>query len=136
MAFYKQMYLAYMDEKGIKYTDRDEFVVRVSYAGDNMKSIPVYVFFDKDGDPLVTFRCWDIVRIPEAKKQAAINYCNELHNKYRWVKFYIDSDNDVVAQIDSYVDEYTCGYVCSSLVSRTVNIVDDAYPGFMRLLYN
>ncbi|MBR5095030.1 MAG: YbjN domain-containing protein [Oscillospiraceae bacterium] len=135
MAIYKQLYLAYMDQKGIRYTDRDDRTVRVVYTGDNLKSIPVYVFFDKDGEGLVTLRCWDIAKIPESKKTAAILACNELNNKYRWVKFYVDSDNDVCAQIDAYIDEETCGYECASLVNRVVNIVDEGYPVFMRVLW-
>ena len=60
--------------------------------------------------------------------------CNELNNKYRWVKFYLDDDSDVVAQIDAYVDDETCGGECLSLVRRMVNIVDGGYPTLMQAL--
>ena len=65
-----------------------------------------------------------------------INVCNELNRKFRWVKFYIGSDGDVNAQIDAYIDEESCGFICKSLVSRTVNIVNEGYPTFMKALWS
>ena len=128
MLRYKQLFMDYMDANGVKYSDVREDVVKVVYIGDNLKTIPVYVFFDKDGDPLVCFKCWDIAKIGEHGMAAAIIACNGLNKKYRWVKFYLDDDNDIVAQIDAYVDEATCGSECLNLVKRVVNIVDEGYP--------
>lgn len=127
MTDYKQLFLDYMDANGVKYTDVREDVVKVVYTGDNLKSIPVYVFFDKDGDPLVCFKCWDIARLNDSKKAYGIIKCNTLNKKYRWVKFYLDDDNDIVAQIDAYVDEKTCGSEYLALVRRMVGIVDEGY---------
>ena len=134
MANYKNLFMRYMDDEGIKYTDVKENVVKVVYTGDNLKSIPIFVFFDKDGDPLVSFKCWEIANFKD-KEAVGIITCNQLNNQYRWVTFYVDDDADVITQIDSYVDENTCGPICMSLVRRMVNIVDEAYPEFMRALW-
>ncbi len=135
MANYKQLFINYMETNGIKYTDRNEYSVKVSYSGDNMQSIPVYVFFDEDGDPLVTFKCWDIANF-KSKTAAGMLACNTMNNEYRWVKFYIDDDCDVICSCDAYIDAGTCGSECLSLVQRVVSICDKAYPTFMRALYN
>jgi hypothetical protein len=134
MANYKELFKRYMDIEGIKYEDRDEFLVKVTYSGDNLKSIPVYVFFDKDGDPLVQFKCWDIANFKE-KEAKGILACNEINKQYRWVKFYLDDDADIVASIDAYIDASTCGEECLSLVRRVVNITDAAYPTFAKAVW-
>lgn len=135
MANYKNLFMRYMDRNNVKYTDVREDVVKVVYTGDNLKSIPVYVFFDKDGDPLVCFKCWDIAKFPDGKIANGVIACNMLNKKYRWVKFYLDDDKDIVAQIDAYVDEETCGSECLNLVKRTVNIVDEGYEIIAKALW-
>ncbi|MCD7769359.1 MAG: YbjN domain-containing protein [Oscillospiraceae bacterium] len=134
MADYKGLYMQYMDENGIKYRDVKENVVRVTYGGDHLASIPVYVFFDKDGDPMVSFRCWEIANLKE-KPEKGVRACNDLNAEYRWVKFYIDKDCDVICQADAYVDEESCGEICRRMVSRIVSIADDAYPVLMKALW-
>lgn len=138
MANYKQIYMRYMDDNGIKYSEVQgrENVVKVVYTGDNLNSIPVFVFFDKDGEGMVTLKCWDIANFKGNKLAAGLIACNDMNDKYRWVKFYVDKDGDIIAQIDAYIDERTCGYECASLVRRVVNITDEAYPTFMKALWS
>ena len=136
MANYKAEYLRYMDEKGIKYRDRNETVVSVGYSADNMKSVDVIVEFDKEGKNLVTFHSWSIGKFADdAKYSRALVVCNEMNKKFRWVKFYLDNDRDVTVQADAIVDIETVGRECAELVSRIVNISDEAYPEFMRVLW-
>ena len=134
MANYKQLFMSYMDKEGIKYTDRGDNVVKVVYSGDNLKSIPVYVFFDKDGGPMVQLRCWEIANFKDKEAKALIA-CNEMNSTYRWVKFYLDKDADIISECDAYLDEYTCGEECLNLVRRVVNITDDAYPTFAKAMW-
>ncbi|MCD8087835.1 MAG: YbjN domain-containing protein [Oscillospiraceae bacterium] len=134
MADYKKLFMEYMDDKGIKYKNVKDFVVQVTYSGDHLKTIPVYVFFDKDGDPMVSFKCWEIANFKE-KPEKGVATCNDLNAEYRWVKFYIDKDSDVICQADAYVDEESCGEICRKMVSRVVNISDDAYPVLMKALW-
>ena len=132
---YKQLFLDYMNAEGIRYTDEGENRVRVSYSGDNLKSIPVYVFFDKDGDPIVRFVCWDVANFKN-KDERGIKACNELNAKWRWVKFYVDKDSDIIVECDAYVDAETCGETCMRLVRRMVNITDEAYPDIAKALWS
>lgn len=135
MANYKQLFMNYMDREGIKYTDNGEFSVRIVYNGDNMQSIPVVVHFDKDGDNMVQFHCWEIGNFKD-KFAAGVLAANEMNAKYRWVKFYIDDDKDMVCSTDAYIDYDSCGEECMSLVRRVVNITDEAYPTFMKALWS
>lgn len=134
MNMYADFFKEYMDENGIKYTERDERIVKVVYNGDNLKSIPVFVFFDEDGDGLVQLKCWEIANF-KGKESKALVVCNELNNKYRWVKFYLDDDADILVSIDAIIDAATCGEECMSLVRRVVNITDEAYPEIAKALW-
>lgn len=127
MLHFAQMFVDYMDQEDIKYTVSSDNVIKVTYTGDNLDSIPVYVIFDEEGDEYVEFKCWDIANFKN-REAKAIEVCNELNAKYRWVKFYMDSDKDIIVSIDAVVDSATCGEECLSLVRRVVNITDEAYP--------
>ncbi len=131
---YKDEYMRYMDDNGIKYTDRSEHVVRVSYSGDNMRSIPVNVFFDEDGDNIVQLCCYEIARFKGDRIANGLIVCNALNQKYRWVKFYLDSDNDVRAELDAYISSGTAGEECANLVRRVVSIVDKSYPTIIKAI--
>jgi hypothetical protein len=136
MADYKNLFTRFLDRNDIKYSEPKDNVVKVVYTGDNLKTIPIFVFFDADGDPLVSLKCWEIANFRDEKYASGIIACNDLNKEYRWVCFYIDDDHDVVAQIDAYVDEETCGNICTSLVKRMVNIIDDGYPKIMEALWS
>ena len=136
MANYKETYLRYMDSKGIKYTDLGENLVRVSYSCSNIKSVPVIVVFDKDGENLVQFVCTEVAAFKDDKLAPGLVVCNAMNAKYRWVKFYLDSDQDVRVEADALVSMDSVGEECAQMVSRMVNIIDAAYPEFMRALWN
>ena len=61
-------------------------------------------------------------------KEKALEICNSLNCEYRWIRFYVDEDLDIVASIDAYLDAYTCGEMCMDYIRRIVSIVDEAYP--------
>ena len=135
MADYCSAVIKHLEKKEIKYRKIDDNTLRISYTGDNLDSIPINVIFDEDGDPYVAFRCWDISKIKDSKREKAIMLCNDLNCRYRWVKFTVDKDNDVVAANDAQIDLFTAGEEVLMLVRRMVNIVDEAYPEFMKLLW-
>lgn len=134
MATYKQLFMQYLDANDIKYTDLKEFVVKIVYNGDNLQTIPVYVFFDEDGDPIVQLKCWNIANF-KGKEGVGIAACNKANKEYRWITYCIDDDADVVASIDAYISADTCGDECLRLVRRMVNITDTVYPIFMKAMW-
>lgn len=134
MGKYKDAFLRHMDSEGIKYTDLDEVAVRISYNVDNVeKGISVVAIFDKDDSHYATFRCWDVGSFDGEKKTAGMAVCNEMNKQYRWCKFFMDDEGKVTAQIDAIFDMGSVGPVCLEMVRRMVNIVDEAYPAFMKV---
>lgn len=61
--------------------------------------------------------------------------CNALNVQYRWVKFCIDKDNDVMVEDDAIVNPDTAGEECFELLARTVDILKDAKPIIMAGIY-
>ncbi len=135
MANYKSLFTRYLDMKDIRYSEPNDNVVRIAYSGDNLKTIPVFVFIDEDGEPIFQFKCWDIANF-KGKEAKGIMACNDLNNEYRWVSFSLDKDADIIASIDAFVTEDSCGEIGLALVRKVVNIVDDAYPTFAKSMWS
>ena len=134
MADYKKIFLAYLNENNIHYSDHSEFAVRIPYSGQNLKNIPMFVSFHKDGLALANIKCFEIAGF-KGKEDIALRLCNDLNNRFRWLKFYVDPDADIIASLDTYVDEHNCGFFCLDLVKRSVSIIDEAYPLITRALW-
>lgn len=135
MANYKAAFMKYLDNHGVKYDDQNETIVSLSYKAENMDSVRVYVGFDSDGENLVTFKSYSIGHVKDDKLSAALVACNAMNAQFRWIKFYIDDDQDIACQCDALVDMESVGSECLQLVERMVGIMDDAYPEFMKAFW-
>ena len=135
MADFKSIFISYMEQHNVKYVNVNENLVCVTYHGDNMKSISILIRFSEENDPWAQIACIEIANFKD-KEDIGIRLCNELNNKYRWLKFYLDKDADVIASLDTYIDEDTCGFFCLDLVRRAVTIIDEVYPQIAKTLWN
>lgn len=128
----------YLQGEGIKldqYGDENE-VVQVRYSADNVDRVEVKLFFDSDNRS-VAVRSFNLCKVPENKKPAVYAACSKLNDKFRWVKFYIDEDdNTVTAAMDAIIQLDSCGEESKELIHRTVGIVDDAYPDLMKAIWS
>lgn len=131
MLRYKQIFTQYLDIKGVNYTEPREDVVKVVYSSNNLSSIPVFAFFDKDGDNMAEFKCFDIINMKD-KESAGILACNELNTNYRWVKFYLDEDADIICDADMIFNEANCGEVCENIMDRMADIIEKSFPTFAK----
>ena len=132
-----RLFCDYLDQKKVKYTKLDSDAVKLSYTGKNCPSIDVTFVFGDDGRD-VEIRSYSIAKInAEDPKQhlGALIACSEMNKKYRWIKFYLDDDNEITAEDDAVIDPYTTGEECYKLLGHMVNIVDKAYPLFMKVVW-
>jgi len=127
MQKHAQLFIDYMNENEIKYTEQKDNVLKVAFNGENIDSISVFVFFDKEGAPMVQFKCWEIMNF-KGNREKAVEICNTLNCEYRWITFCVDSDLDIIASIDAYLDANSCGKMCMDYVFRMISIIDEAYP--------
>ena len=133
-----EAYIKLMDEQGIRHdsiftlkTGRFDVESRWDL---NETTISVRAVFDDDGHT-VAIRCFRLARAKDDRFVNILKTCNELNNRFRWVKFTIDDDNDINMEIDCIVNEETAGEVVLELVQRLCGIADEAYPELMKAIY-
>lgn len=129
-----QFFTDYLDKKKITYSITDEDRVSVQFHGEKMSSINVDVIFGDDGED-VAMRAFSIAKVPQEKNIKCCLACSKLNAMFRWVKFYVDDDAEITAAHDAIIDPCTTGSECYKLLMRVGHIVDQAYPLFMKVLW-
>ncbi len=116
-----------LDEESKIYNVNDERnVVTLNYKGEHFDSLTFTFFFDDDGAS-VGVRVYSIVKFQKNQLADAYQFCNEMNNKYRWLKFYVDSDDEFTAAMDAVISVESAGDECYEILTRTVSIVDSVY---------
>lgn len=126
------------EEAGLKYTrhDSESPVFEVPFGGGDFAyaHVAIYVIIDEDGESAHVCTS-TIASIPEEKTAEMLQVINGLHDRLRWTRFYIDKDNDLVADADLIIDGVYAGAMCTKIVQRTASVIDDAYPEIMKVLW-
>ena len=65
----------------------------------------------------------------------AVMACNQLNRRFRFVKFVVDDDNDVMALSDAILDPNSAGDECFELLVRSLKIIKEARPQIMKVIY-
>ncbi|MCI6093894.1 MAG: YbjN domain-containing protein [Christensenellales bacterium] len=128
------------DREGIKYTTNTlssgSSYVSASFTGDNAKGVDVS-FLSSDNDNDVSVRAFSVVKFSEAKIPAMILLANQLNNKYRFVKFTVDTDDqDLNVEYDFPEKTDDVGRTAVELFWRFAKIIDEAYPQMMKTLWS
>ena len=108
--------------------------VRIGYNMQNMDHLDVFFWFDEDGETL-HFGTGVIAHVPENKTDVALRAINAANVNYRWLTFFLDKDNDIVASGDAIVVHDVVGANCHELLNRTLSITDEAYSSFMKAIW-
>ena len=114
-----------LDEEKIKYDLHNEKpIIYIGYKGDNFESLTFTFIFDDDGLSFA-LRVFSIEKFSEEQLYDAYEFCNKMCYAYRWMRFYVDSDNEFTAALDAVINGETIGEECYELLGRAVSIVDD-----------
>ena len=129
-----------LEGNGLMYTRHDEFpqpVFAIDFGGGDVQyqHLSVRMIFDDDGNSVHMLTA-PIASVPAERRPRMLEVLNDLHRRFRWIRFYIDDDDDLVADSDIIIDDVTAGDMCVELVMRTASIIDDAYPDIMRTLWS
>lgn len=124
----------YLDGRNVKYKTFDENTLTVTYVGENAPEIEVMFIFGNENHD-VAVRCWSVAKVPPEKLTKAYELCSKLNNKWRWMKFCVDSDDEITAQNDAIINLSTAGAECFELLARCVDIVDRSYPEIMAMIW-
>ncbi len=131
MTRYKALAKAYLDQKGVKYSEPKDTLLAVTYKADNMSEITIIIDFQNEGNR-AQFVCFSIGNFDKNQFAKGLVACNACNTKYRWVKYYIGDDGRVVVQADAILDEANAGEEVFELIQRMVAIIDESYPIFMK----
>lgn len=113
----------------VKEASDGDVILRFPYDGK-----AVTMIFTGDRGEYVSFY-HQIERVPEDKMLPALLAANSLNDTYKWLKFYIDHDNDLMAQDDAILTEENAAEETLELLARGLDIVKDAKPVLMKALY-
>lgn len=115
--------------------DHPHDMVGLLFGCDNL-DLELNLFFGEDCED-VAIRGFDLVKIPEDKMPAALLAVNELNNRFRFVKFVVETEDAVIRlELDASFRRHDVGDICYELVMRTVNICDEAYPSLMKAVWS
>ncbi|MBO4311781.1 MAG: YbjN domain-containing protein [Desulfovibrionaceae bacterium] len=127
---YKDQFTSLLHKKEIVYTNLKGNNVSVAYTL-NDKPVSIRIAFNENGDGYVSLYCFDLAKnIKDTSK--IIPACNEINAQYKWVKFYVDKDNDLVASFNAKIDKETGADECLEILLRMCNIIKEAYPVLMK----
>ena len=128
-----------LTERGLRFEHVDKYdnpMIALSFGGGDFSytHVVIHLVFDLDGESaqVVTSPIANTPADKTAKMLLALNGCN---HKFRWVKFYLDEDNDVIANGDVMFDEQNAAEACIELIMRTASIIDDAYADIMKAIW-
>ena len=122
----------------LKYTVRE--IEKVSFLEAGLAShqgiqSPIR-FLSSDDDNDVAVRISPLVRVPEDKTGEILKLINGYHSRYRYIRFCLDSDNDLIAGYDLAVKAENIGETALEIFIRFSQVLDDVYPEIMRVIWS
>ena len=109
-------------------------VLRIGWRFEG-SSIQIYLEFD-ESDTHVHVEGVNFIDVPKEKYEKIYPVLNELNDKYVHVKFVLDLEHgQICARDDDVIQLDSCGPECFELMLRMVQIVEDAYPSFMKAMW-
>ena len=127
-------------ERGLKFDHLDEYdnpVIVLNFGGGDFSytHVAIHLVFDLDGTS-AQIATSPIASAPAEKTAQMLLALNACNHKFRWIKFYLDDDNDVVANGDVIFDEQNTADACIEMIMRAANIIDEAYPDIMKTIWS
>lgn len=127
-------FLTVMDALNIKYTvggmdsSNNELVV-ISNSDSEINFTYAVAFFFNSDESHCSIRVWDIITFGDADFAKVLRTVNSLNEKYKYVKFSVDEDdNTVTASMDLIYNTEAAGQVVTEAMLRSMQIIEDSYP--------
>lgn len=128
-----QIFADFLENEGMHFDVREcddgDVVVRFPYDG---KTAHV-LFSGDDGEYVAISVIYE--NVPEEKFMDLVVVCNELNSRYKWVKFYVDEDRDLMLRNDAIVSTENAASETMELMARVLKIGGDIKPIVMKAIY-
>ena len=120
------------DSTEIHYNELGNTTMELFQTEKTAGQIRMVLGFNGPDDTHPWLKSWSLGEFPKEKTAAALIACNNVNKDYRWIRFYLDDENSVVAAADLIVDELNVVEKVIEMVFRMASIIDAAYPVFMK----
>ncbi len=133
MLKYAEMFKEFLDAKELASDVREfesgETIINFPYGKNAVRCI----FSSENGEYVSLYL--DFEPIPEDKFIDVLIVCNELNSKFKWVKFYVDSDKDLMLEDDAILTNENAAEEVFELLIRMIKISEEAKPIIMKAIY-
>lgn len=128
-----ELFCELLKSKELHYIDKelpeDKFLVHLPFDGNNFTCI----FSGSQGEYLSLRMFFE--KVPDEKYADVLLVCNALNAQYKWVKFYIDNDNEIAFEDDALLSLDSAADESFELLIRMINIFKEVKPLFMKAIY-
>lgn len=128
----KEEFVCFLNQNNLKYcldsiNANDNEQITMCITNQTMSDITIHFLFDSNNQ-IVYIRIWNLLKIPDQFNSIALTIINELNNTYRFVRFYLNTDNGIDVFVDSLIHSGTIGKTCINLGIIIAKICDTVYP--------
>lgn len=125
-------FVCFLNQNNLKYcldsiNANDNEQITMCITNQTMSDITIHFLFDSNNQ-IVYIRIWNLLKIPDQFNSIALTIINELNNTYRFVRFYLNTDNGIDVFVDSLIHSGTIGKTCINLGIVIAKICDTVYP--------
>ena len=135
---------AELDKQDMKYgedvtEDGEEQIIRMRQQLDNGSVVSIAVVVTEKGDTndFIKIKYFGLVRLDENSDEKAFHEkLNEWNSQYRYVKFVVDDERDVVVDIDLPLDLHDGIFQPDSFMAMVgvgLQVLEEVYPELMKL---
>ena len=135
---------AELDKQEMKYgedvsEDGEDHIIRMRQQLDNGSVVSIAIVVTENGDTndFIKIKYFGLVRLEEnSDRTAFIEKLNEWNSAYRYVKFAVDDEQDVVVDIDLPLDLHTGVFQAENsmaMVGVGLQVLEEVYPALMKL---
>lgn len=124
------------DQKGLKHLTEEKNGSWIIFTGMNGEEGNYRFLYVKDDDTGndVAVRCMTGVNVPRNRVATVLAMLNEFQQQYRYLKFTLDKDNDVMVSYDFPVAYSDIGAGGLDMLFRMTAILDKCYPQLMQAI--
>ena len=135
---------AELDKQEMKYgedvsEDGEDNIIRMRQQLDNGSVVSIAIVVTENGDTndFIKIKYFGLVRLEEnSDRTAFIEKLNEWNSAYRYVKFAVDDEQDVVVDIDLPLDLHAGVFQAENFMAMVgvgLQVLEEVYPALMKL---
>lgn len=99
--------------------------VAVEVAGKSGKLYNIAMVFSADGAEF-GMRCYKLGQVPTERVRPMLKTLNALNGDFAWVRFFVDSEQEVAAALDAIITPASAPRVCWEMLVRMFSVLDEA----------